>query len=209
MKKTKIESGMAAMLILLMVNGCNNLPKDNAPIVTYDFGLPRENAPDQTTRMADRLEVSPVTAPSWLDSPAILYRLAYHNAARLDSYADSRWAAPPAALITLRLRQALSTASDTSKGNPTPQNDPPNRLRVDLEEFSQVFDSPQSSRVLFRAHVSLTQKNKQSPLREHTFSLERQAQTPDAAGAVSALSLASDEFIDAVLTWLASTPGIR
>jgi cholesterol transport system auxiliary component len=159
--------------------------------------------------MADRLEVSPVTAPSWLDSPAILYRLAYHNAARLDSYADSRWAAPPAALITLRLRQALSTASDTPKGNPTPQNDPPNGLRVDLEEFSQIFDSPQSSRVLFRAHVSLTQKNEQPPLREYTFSLERQAQTPDAAGAVSALSLATDEFIDAVLTWLASTPDIR
>ena len=208
MKKTKIESGMAAMLILLMVNGCNNLPKDNAPIVTYDFGLSRENAPDQTTRMADRLEVSPVTAPSWLDSPAILYRLAYHNAARLDSYSDSRWAAPPAALITLRLRQALSTA-DSPIVNPTPQNGAPNRLRVDLEEFSQVFDSPQSSRVLFRAHVSLTQKNEQPPLREHIFSLERQAQTPDAAGAVSALSLASDEFIDAVLTWLASTPNIR
>jgi len=206
---TKIKSGMAAAFILLMLNGCSILPKDDASIVTYDFGLPRQNAPDQTTRIADRLEVSPVTAPSWLDSPAILYRLAYHNAARLDSYADSRWAAPPAALITLRLRQALPTASDTPKVNPTPQNDPPNRLRVDLEEFSQVFDAPQSSRVLLRAHVSLTQKNEQTPLRERTFSLERQAQTPDAAGAASALSLASDEFIDAVLNWLASTPDIR
>jgi cholesterol transport system auxiliary component len=209
MKKTKIESGMAAALILLMLNGCSILPKDDASIATYDFGLPRQNAPDRTTRIADRLEVSPVTAPSWLDSPAILYRLAYHNAARLDSYADSRWAAPPAALITLRLRQALSTASDTPKGNPTPQNDPPNRLQVDLEEFSQVFNSPQSSRVLFRAHISLTQKNEQTPLRERTFTLERLAQTPDAAGAASALRQASDEFIDAVLNWLASTPDIR
>ncbi|HWQ95690.1 MAG TPA: PqiC family protein [Gammaproteobacteria bacterium] len=206
---TKIKSGMAAAFILLMLNGCSILPKDDASIVTYDFGLPRQNAPDQTTRIADRLEVSPVTAPSWLDSPAILYRLAYHNAARLDSYADSRWAAPPAALITLRLRQALPTASDTPKVNPTPQNDPPNRLRVDLEEFSQVFDAPQSSRVLLRAHVTLTQKNEQTPLRERTFSLERQAQTPDAAGAVSALRQASDELIDAVLNWLARTPDIR
>ena len=206
---TKIKSGMAAVLVLLMLNGCSILPKDDASIVTYDFGLPRQNAPDQTARIAGRLEVSPVTAPSWLDSPAILYRLAYHNAARLDSYADSRWAAPPAALITLRLRQALSTTSHTPNVNPTQQNGPPNRLRVDLEEFSQVFDSPQSSRVLFRAHVSLAQKNEQTPLRERTFSLERQAQTPDAAGAVSALRQASDEFIDAVLNWLASTPDIR
>lgn len=206
---TKIKSGMAAALILLMLNGCSILPKDDTSIVTYDFGLPRQNAPDQTPPIAGRLEVSPVTAPSWLDSPAILYRLAYHNAARLDSYADSRWAAPPAALITLRLRQALSTAGDIPHVNPTQQNSAPKRLRVDLEEFSQVFDSPQSSRVLLRAHVSLTQKNEQTPLKERTFTLERQAQTPDAAGAASALSLASDEFIDAVLNWLASTPDIR
>lgn len=205
---TKIKSGMAAAFILLMLNGCSILPKDDASIVTYDFGLPRESAPDQTTHSAGRLEVSPVTAPSWLDSPALLYRLAYHNAARLDAYADSRWAAPPAALITLRLRQALSTASDTAKGNPTPQNGAPDRLRVDLEEFSQVFDAPQSSRVLVRAHVSLIQKNAQTPLRERTFSLERQAPTPDATGAASALRQVSDEFIDAVLNWL-SSPGSR
>ena len=202
---TKIKSGTAAALILLMVNGCSILPKDGAAIVTYDFGLPQQSAADQTTRIAGQLEVSPVTAPPWLDSPAILYRLAYHNAARLDAYADSRWAAPPAALITLRLRQALSTASDTRNVSPISQDGAPNRLRVDLEEFSQIFNSPQSSRVLLRAHVSLIQKNAQTPLREHTFILERQAPTPDAAGAASALSLASDEFIDAVLNWLAST----
>ncbi len=202
---TKIKSGMAAAFILLMVNGCSILPKDSAAMVTYDFGLPRQSAPDQTPPIADRLEVSPVTAPSWLDSPAILYRLAYRNAARLDAYADSRWAAPPAGLITLRLRQALSTAGDTRNVNPASQNGAPNRLQVDLEEFSQVFDAPQSSRVLLRARVSLIQKNEQTPLKERTFTLERQAPIPDAAGAASALSLASDEFIDAVLTWLAST----
>ena len=205
---TKIKSSTATVLILLMLNGCSSLPKDGAAIVTYDFGLPRQSAPELTTRTTDRLEVSPLTAPSWLDSPAILDRLAYHNAARLDAYADSRWAAPPAALITLRLRQALSTASDTPNVNPASQNGAPNRLRVDLEEFSQVFDAPQSSRILVRARVSLIQKNEQTPLKERTFTLERQAPTPDAAGAASALSLASDEFIDAVLNWL-STPDIR
>lgn len=204
----KIKFSTAAALILLMVNSCSILPKDGAAIVTYDFGLPHENAPDQTAHIAGQWEVSPVTAPSWLDSPAILYRLAYHNAARLDPYADSRWAAPPAALITLRLRQALSTTGDTPNVNPAQQNGAPNRLRVDLEEFSQVFDAPQSSRVLLRAHVSLTQKNEQIPLRERTFTLERQAQTPDAAGATSALRQTSDEFIDAVLNWL-STPDSR
>lgn len=194
---TKIKTAMTTVFILLMLNGCSSWPaKDGASIATYDFGLPRQSAPHQTTRIAG-LEISPASAPVWLDSPAILYRLAYHNAARLEPYADSRWAAPPAALLTLRLRQALPTANDTPSE--------PKRLRVELEEFSQVFDTPQSSRVLLRAHVSLTQGNEQTKRKEHTFTLERPTQTPDAAGAASALAQASDEFIDAVLNWLVST----
>jgi len=68
---------------------------------------------------------------------ALRYRLAYHDAARLQTYASSRWAADPASLLTLRLRQSLDY---TAHGKPQYQ------LRVALEEFSQVFDSPENSR---------------------------------------------------------------
>jgi hypothetical protein len=47
-----------------------------------------------------------VSAPAWLDSPSITYRLAYLDAARPQAYADSRWVASPAELIAVRLRGA-------------------------------------------------------------------------------------------------------
>ncbi len=74
-------------------------------------------------------------------------------------------------------------------------------LRVELEDFSQSFDAPNASRVSLQARVSLVSLASRVLLAQRSFAVERPAPTPDAPGAVQALSAASDEFLDAVLKW--------
>ncbi len=196
-----VKTYFVAALTLALLSGCATALKDQPVLATYDFGLPRQTTTDNTVRIKKRLEVNSVTAPSWLDSPAILYRLAYQDAARLQPYADSRWAAPPAALLTLRLRQALAAAGPPANGKARQYE-----VRVALEEFSQVFDTPESSRVLLRASAKLVNADDRNTLAERTFAIERKARTADAQGAAGALARASDEFITELVNWLAELP---
>jgi cholesterol transport system auxiliary component len=74
-------------------------------------------------------------------------------------------------------------------------------LRVDLEEFGQVFTAPDVSRVSVRARASLVDLGPRKLSAQHTFSIERPAPSPDAQGAVTALGVASDELIERLLHW--------
>jgi cholesterol transport system auxiliary component len=144
--------------------------------------------------------VHDVVAPSWLDSQLIHYRLAYQDAARPQAYADSRWVMSPAALFTQRLRGRLAASGGgiVLPGDPARVN---HALRVELEEFAQVFDAPGKSRavVLLRASVL----GNRSLVAQKSFSLERPASTPDAEGGVRALIGASDEAIELIAVWSA------
>ncbi|MEO5573945.1 MAG: ABC-type transport auxiliary lipoprotein family protein [Gammaproteobacteria bacterium] len=200
-----VKISLVAALVIALCTGCGTALKDKQLLATYDFGLPGQIISDNTTRaIKTRLEVNAVTAPSWLDSPAILYRLAYQDAARLQPYADSRWAASPAALMTLRLRQAIDALGPPATGSAKQYE-----LRVTLEEFSQIFDASDSSRVLLRANAKLINDDDRSTLAERTFAIEHKARTPDAQGAVSALTQASDDFITELLAWIADLPSIK
>ncbi len=190
------------IVFVLAFTGCGNLmPKDQPSVATYDFGLPRQNI-DNVRPIKARLLVPTVISPSWLDTPAILYRLTYQDTALVQPYANSRWAASPSGLLTLRLRQAI--ADIKSGGAELKQYD----VQVALEEFSQVFDQPDSSRVLLRANVQLVSHDDRNTVAEHIFAIERKAPTPDAQGAVSALTQASDEFITQLVAWVAGLPGV-
>lgn len=189
-------------MLVFLFTGCGSItPKDQSSLATYDFGLPQQSN-DKVRRVKARLEVPTVNSPSWLDTPAILYRLTYQDTALLQPYANSRWAASPSALLTLRLRQAIDDIK--SGGEDVKQYD----VQVALEEFSQVFDKPGSSHVLLRANVQLTGHDDRSTVAERTFTIERNAPTADAQGAVSALTQASDDFITQLVDWLTALPGM-
>jgi cholesterol transport system auxiliary component len=79
-------------------------------------------------------------------------------------------------------------------------------VRVALEEFSQIFDAPDSSRVLLRASVKLFNADDRITLTERTFTIDKKTPTADAQGAVSALTKASDEFVTEVINWLVDVP---
>ncbi|MEO5573036.1 MAG: ABC-type transport auxiliary lipoprotein family protein [Gammaproteobacteria bacterium] len=197
-----IKIMIAITLMLALLTACSIAPKDKQTVSTYDFGLPNQILADNRTRLTIRPDIPSVSSPTWLDTPAILYRLAYQDSARLQPYADSRWAASPAALLTLRLRQAIAAVTPDS-GAPKQHE-----LQVALEEFSQIFDAPGISRVLLRASVKLLSEDGRDILAERTFAIERPSPTGDANGAVKALTQASDEFITQVANWLKDLPNI-
>jgi cholesterol transport system auxiliary component len=68
-----------------------------------------------------------------------IYRLAYAEPLRRRSYAESRWAAPPAELLQAFLERRFVFPEADASG-------PGCRLQLVLDEFEQRFDDPQQSR---------------------------------------------------------------
>lgn len=136
----------------------------------------------------------------------MFYRLAYADAQQPRAYATSRWVMPPAQLFEQRLKSRFGQA-----GNPLISvtdgalNVP--LLHCELDEFSQVFDSPASSRVTVTARVAVFQ-NRQL-VAQQGFTQQRPASSADAAGGARALAIASDALIDDIAVWLRSVPRDR
>lgn len=193
----------AALLLSLALAGCTVLPQPRPPQSLYDFGAPAAwNSPHLSASLA----IARVAAPDWLESPTLQYRLAYRDALRYQGYAGSRWVASPPQLLTERLRQAAAQASSRGAVREGEGVKADYLLRVELEEFSQVFDSPQASRGVVRARASLVREGRVLAAQKG-FAVEKPAATPDAAGGAQALAAAADQLVLEVLAWAAQAAG--
>ena len=176
-------------------------PQTRESAASYDFGLPRADS-DSKPRLQQDLSVAEASAPAWMDSQGIYYRLAYEDAARPQAYAFSRWVMPPAALLTQRLRAAIAQASKAAVFTPADGVRGEYALRLELEEFSQVFDAADRSRAVVRLRASLIRGR--GVVAQQSFSVEQPAATPNAEGGVRALIAASDEAGTKLVDWLAA-----
>ena len=183
---------LATLITVCLLGACSGVIKNTPPVAVYDFGLPatRLVADGAWSRLA--LEVK---SPVWFDSLNIDYRLAYDEPLKQREYVGSRWAGAPGVLLALRLRQQLGAT--TTAGNSAAEC----TLRLELQEFSQVFDTPQQSRALLQAHVSLID-GKRQVLAERPVVIEKPAASTDANGGVNALVLASTEPGQQLADWL-------
>ena len=179
---------LAALLLSACVGGAGN----SVPSVTYDFGLPVARLAVGGAWPGLSLEVR---SPSWFDSTNVDYRLAYADPLTRRQYIGSRWAGAPAQLIAQRLRQQLGVVSTTANSATDCL------IRVELQEFSQVFDSPQSSRGVLTASVSLID-GKRRVVAERLAVIDKPALGADASGGVQALVAASTEFGRLLSDWL-------
>ncbi len=75
-------------------------------------------------------------------------------------------------------------------------------LRVELEEFSQVFDSPQASRGVAHARATLVRGGRALAAQKN-FVVEKPAPGADAAGGAQALAAAADQLVGEILAWAA------
>ncbi len=196
----KALSCAAAILAAAVLAGCSFGSKLTEQPASYDLGPPRAAA-TAGPRIAATLALPDVSAPAWLSGNGIVYRLGYDNAARAHAYTLSRWTAPPPALLTQRLRSRFAAASANGIVTSTDGVRADYLLRVELEDFSQSFDTPAASRGAVRARASLVNLANRTLVAQHEFAMEQAAPTPDAAGGVQALSEASEAFVESLLKW--------
>ncbi|TAM00843.1 MAG: ABC transporter [Paraburkholderia sp.] len=142
------------------------------------------------------LKVLEVSAPPPLDNDGILYRLST-DAQRTGRYAHSRWTMSPARLLTMRLRTSLGAHATVLSGADAVQAP---MLKVELDQFEQVFASATESFGVLTARATLIQGGK--VIAQRAFVARVPASSPDAAGGVRALAAASDDFVGQVGAWL-------
>jgi cholesterol transport system auxiliary component len=188
MKALLLASAAAFVLSACALSG----NKGTAPAL-FDLGPIQAKA---ATPMPD-LQLTEIIAPPWLASSGIAYRLLYQNEFQTQFYRDSRWAAPPAALLGERLRQKIAQGSGGASSKPVV-------LRMELVEFEQRFSSPMLSEVRVGLRARLGEGGGNAGSSTQTFELVKASPSADAAGAVRAFSDASDEILNQVLAWAAS-----
>jgi cholesterol transport system auxiliary component len=195
-------------LIVVLLAACAT-PDKPSRATLYDFGPPVVSDAAASTTQLPPIAFPDVEASGSLDNSVMLYRLGYADANQLRPYANARWSAPPAQLVRQRLRQQLGrdrpvldfaeTAALARNGGIAPRV-----LRIDLEEFSQLFESPAQSSGLLRLRATLLDSTAAGErlLAQRNFVVQKPAPTPDAAGGVRALASAVDNAGEEIARWL-------
>jgi cholesterol transport system auxiliary component len=187
------------------LGGCA-LPDKPLRATSYDFGPGTLTAaPAGRGVPQPALVVAEVDASPALDSTAVLYRLAYADAQALRPYAQARWSMPPAQLLRQRLREHLGqrrvvlNAAEGNLGGASPW-----QLRIELEEFSQLFETPTTSAGLLRLRATVVQATPQGEklAGQRVIVMQRPAPSADAPGGVRALTAATDAAVLELDQWL-------
>lgn len=200
-----------SLIFSLSLVACSSLPQPPARADVYDFGpgmASAANASGGTAQAA--IVLAAVEGGEGVSSDGALhYRLAYANAQHLRPYALARWSQPPTELLAQALRDRLGrerpVLSASQAGLLLAGGGAPDVLRVRLEEFSQVFNTPETSHALVRVRASrVSTVSGEEHLRgQRVFVVQRAAATPDAAGGARALAEAAAQVADELAQWLA------
>lgn len=195
---SRIKAWLALPGVLLL-GACASNPSLSAAAL-YDFGPP----PAQVAALSlPPISLAEISAPAWLDSPVIAYRLAYANPQQPRAYAGSRWNMTPAQLLEQRLKARIgaaggivTTATNSALNLPL--------LRIELDDFSQSFEAPAASSVQVRTRATVFAGR--LLVAQKIFARQLPAAEPNAAGGAEALAKASDLLLDDLLQWLATLP---
>lgn len=183
---------LAPVLLALAVAACGSLPKAAPNYSMHDFG-PLDSA---TLRpLGFPIRSAEVVPASWLASTAMQYRLAYTQPTRRQFYLESRWVAQPGQLVELAVKRSMKTSETAVSSSGC-------RLRVDLDEFIQVFDEEGRSRGLIEARAALLAPRTDQLIATRGFAVSRPAPTPDAVGGVAALREGVLQLNRELLDWL-------
>ena len=183
---------ISLLLLAALLGGCAGSTRNTSAIAVYDFGLASSiEKAELPANVNGKVALDVKTVP-WLDAP-IDYRLVYDDPFKRHQYANSRWAGAPAAMLDQRLRQQLGMAGAGSAAGCL--------LRIDIQEFAQVFDSPQSSHGVLHGRASLID-GKRRVIADRAISIEKIADTPDASGGARALIQSTRELGHELAAWL-------
>jgi cholesterol transport system auxiliary component len=187
----------------LGLGGCASVDKA-ARASTYDFGPGAMQALVSPSSALPALALAEMDASAALDSTAVLYRLAYADAQQPRAYAQARWTMTPAQLLRQRLRTHLGQSRSILNPGETAVGVKPVVLRIELEEFCQVFERADTSVGLVRLRATALQSTPQGErlLGQRNVVVSRPAPTADASGGVRALTAATDAALLEIDAWL-------
>ena len=197
---------MLLCCLALGVAGCA-APDKTARVSTYDFGpgnLQSPSAGAPAVPALSTLALADIDAPAALDSTAVLYRLVYADAQQPRAYAQARWSMVPAQLLRQRLRAHLGQSRTILNLGEAAASAQAVVLRIELEEFCQVFERADASTGLVRLRATALQSTPQGErlLGQRSVVVSRPAPTADASGGVRALTAATDAAVLELETWL-------
>lgn len=189
---------------------CSSIAPDKPQRATlYDLGIAPLAAAAPGARQPP-IVLADLEAAGALESSSLLYRLNYANGHQLLPYSQARWASSPPRLVRQRLRELLGrdravldaseSAALARQGGALPPT-----LRVDLEEFSHVFDSPTQSFGVVRLRVTMMENTPAGErlVGQRMFAQRQPAPSADAPGGVRALAAATDAIAQDIAGWLA------
>lgn len=159
--------------------------------VRYDLGDTAGNWAGSHVPIA----VVDVQAATWLSGPAMHFRLAYAEPLRRQAYLESRWAAPPAALLETYVKRRIVFGQPDFSGAGC-------RLQLTVDEFEQRFDDPQKSVAVLEARALLMPLHGGEMLSKKAFLIRKPAPTADARGGASAMRDAVQALTDDLGNWL-------
>jgi uncharacterized lipoprotein YmbA len=182
---------LALILLFLGLAGCFTSGKRGTEkgLAIYDLGAP----PAPLVLARPSLLAVEVRAPLWMDALGINYRLAYADPTRLREYALVRWAGPPAQMMQQRLSQQLALAT-------AGQGRARCLVRIEINEFTQVFSSPDLSKGLLQGRAYWLDQARH-PLAERVVDIERMADRPNSSGGVAALQAAVGQLAAEMQAW--------
>lgn len=175
----------------LTLAGCSIVAPAPEPMGVYDLGA----ATAKPAAAPIGVDIH-VTAAAELRTRDMLYRSSA-DSARLSSYAENRWAAPPALLLE---RQLLLLMPEERAPGANAQ------VEIQLLVFEQRFDQGRSEAVLV-ALATLA-----APPRECArtrFDVSVPAATADAPGGAQAFAVAAGRLADELGAWIAANAECR
>lgn len=199
---------------VLLMSGCSALPDKPVRAAMVDFGPGNLTATATVTAQPGSLPPIAIdditTAGGALDNTSVLYRLAYADPQELRPYSLTRWTMAPAQLVRQRLRDMLGqsrivySAGESAALNRSTSPVLPRLLRLELQEFSQVFTAPDTSVGLIRLRATLLEITPagEKLVSQRGFDVQRLAVSNDATGGVRALTAATDAAVGLIDQWL-------
>jgi cholesterol transport system auxiliary component len=187
---------LAAASTALALSACavSQTPANKA---VYDFGPAATHSAASAPAFPGSLALADVSASLALDTTAVHYRLVYANPQELRPYALARWTMPPAQLIQQRVRNVMAARTTVLAPG---LGSAAYTLKLELEEFSQVFNAPGASQGVMQLRATLFKGTTLAAQRN--FSALVPAPTADASGGVKALSEAADGVAKQLADWV-------
>lgn len=157
----------------------------------YDLGAAM---PFQPLTLNNGIVSVQISAPDWLDQNYLYYRFTHAEPNRLYRYRESRWIDRPSVLLQSKINARWSNIDTKQKSTYL--------LKLDLLDFSQIFESQSYSQGRVIARATLIDRVSQNRVAQHVFRVEHIAPSPNAQGGVQAINLACDQLLEFLTKWV-------